>query len=42
MEASAIATVCELHGVPFLCVKDISNNELQGTTRLEFWVHFVF
>ncbi len=32
MEADAIATVAALHGVPFLTVKDISNNELQQAT----------
>jgi adenosylhomocysteine nucleosidase len=32
MEAAAIATVCALHAVPFLTIKDISNNELQRTT----------
>lgn len=29
MEAAAIAQVAAMHGVPFLAVKDISNNELQ-------------
>ena len=33
MEASAVATVCDLIGVPFLCVKDISNNELTANTN---------
>lgn len=32
MEAAAIATVSSLHGVPFLTIKDISNNELQQAT----------
>ena len=32
MEAAAIATVATLHGVPFLTIKDISNNELQQAT----------
>jgi adenosylhomocysteine nucleosidase len=32
MEAGAIATICHLHGVPFLTIKDISNNELQQVT----------
>jgi adenosylhomocysteine nucleosidase len=27
MEAAAIAQVCAIHGVPFLTIKDISNNE---------------
>jgi adenosylhomocysteine nucleosidase len=29
MEAAAIAQVAAIHGIPFLAVKDISNNELQ-------------
>lgn len=33
MEAAAIAQVCAKYGVPFLPVKDISNNELRATTR---------
>ena len=32
MEAGAIAGICHLHGVPFLTIKDISNNELQQAT----------
>lgn len=32
MEAAAIATISALHGVPFLTIKDISNNELQQAT----------
>jgi len=32
MEAGAIALVCASHDVPFLTVKDISNNELLKTT----------
>lgn len=32
MEAAAIATVCALHGVPFLTIKDISHNELVQAT----------
>jgi adenosylhomocysteine nucleosidase len=32
MEAAAIAQVCAKYGVPFLPVKDISNNELQEKT----------
>ncbi len=32
MEAAAIAEICALHDVPFLTVKDISNNELQQAT----------
>lgn len=34
MEAAAIAQVCEHFGVPFLTVKDISNNELAATSEL--------
>jgi adenosylhomocysteine nucleosidase len=33
MEAAAIGLVCASHGVPFLTVKDISNNELLRATR---------
>ena len=32
MEASRIAAVCASFGVPFLAVKDISNNELRADT----------
>jgi nucleoside phosphorylase len=32
MEAAAIATIAALHGVPYLTIKDISNNELQQAT----------
>jgi adenosylhomocysteine nucleosidase len=32
MEAAAIAQVAAIHGVPFLAVKDISNNELRVVT----------
>ena len=32
MEAAAIALICESHDVPFLAVKDISNNEMLQTT----------
>jgi adenosylhomocysteine nucleosidase len=32
MEAAAIAQVCAIFGVPFLAVKDISNNELLNAT----------
>jgi len=32
MEAAAIATIASLHGVPFITIKDISNNELQRAT----------
>src|SRR5262249_28519844 len=33
MEAAAIALVCASNGVPFLTIKDISNNELLRATR---------
>jgi adenosylhomocysteine nucleosidase len=33
MEAAAIGLVCASHGVPFLTIKDISNNELLRSTR---------
>jgi adenosylhomocysteine nucleosidase len=32
MEAAAIALICTSHDIPFLAVKDISNNELLQTT----------
>jgi adenosylhomocysteine nucleosidase len=32
MEAAAIGLVCAMHGVPFLSIKDISNNELLRAT----------
>jgi adenosylhomocysteine nucleosidase len=35
MEAAAIAQVCGRHGVPFLTVKDISNNEFHALTELQ-------
>jgi adenosylhomocysteine nucleosidase len=35
MEAAAIAHVCSRHGVPFLTVKDISNNEFHALSKLE-------
>jgi adenosylhomocysteine nucleosidase len=34
MEAAAIAQVAAIHGIPFLAVKDISNNELISFTDL--------
>jgi adenosylhomocysteine nucleosidase len=34
MEAAAIAQVAAIHGLPFLAVKDISNNELHAFTDL--------
>jgi nucleoside phosphorylase len=35
MEAAAIAQVCASHGVPFLAVKDVSNNELLKNAATE-------
>ena len=35
MEAAAIALTCASHDVPFLTVKDISNNELLAMTALD-------
>jgi adenosylhomocysteine nucleosidase len=35
MEAAAIAQVCGRHDVPFMTVKDISNNEFHALTDLE-------
>lgn len=35
MEAAAVAQTCAMFGVPFLAVKDISNNELQDATLFE-------
>lgn len=35
MEAAAIAHVCSRHDVPFLTVKDISNNEFHALTELQ-------
>lgn len=32
MEAAAVAQVAAIHGIPFLAVKDISNNELRETS----------
>jgi adenosylhomocysteine nucleosidase len=34
MEAAAIAQVCARHGVPFMTVKDVSNNEYHVLTKL--------
>ena len=34
MEAAAIAQVCARHGVPFLTIKDISNNEFHAASDL--------
>jgi adenosylhomocysteine nucleosidase len=35
MEAAAIAQICAIYGVPFLAIKDISNNELQAATSFD-------
>ena len=35
MEAAAIAQVCGRHGVPFMTVKDISNNEFHALAELQ-------
>lgn len=40
MEAAAIAQICALHGVPFLTIKDISNNEFMEATDLAEWGNF--
>ena len=37
MEAAAIAQICALHTVPFLTIKDISNNELLRTTDAAYF-----
>lgn len=34
MEAAAIAQVCTMYGVPFLAIKDISNNELKQKSEI--------
>jgi adenosylhomocysteine nucleosidase len=34
MEAAAIAQICVRHGVPFLAIKDISNNEFHAATDI--------
>lgn len=35
MEAAAIAQICAMHDVPFLTIKDISNNELRRATLFD-------
>lgn len=35
MEAAAINQVCHRHGVPFLTIKDITNNELLASSNLQ-------
>lgn len=34
MEAAAIAQVCHLHQIPFLTIKDLSNNEFHASTDI--------
>ena len=34
MEAAAIGQICAMHGVPFLPIKDISNNEFHAATDI--------
>ena len=34
MEAAAIAQVCALHAVPFLTIKDLSNNEFHAASDI--------
>ncbi len=34
MEAAAIAQICARHGVPFLAIKDVSNNEYHAVTDI--------
>ncbi len=40
MEAAAIAQVCTLHRVPFLTIKDISNNEFHAVSDLTAFADF--
>lgn len=40
MEAAAIAQVCTLHQVPFLTIKDISNNEFHAVSDLTAFADF--
>jgi adenosylhomocysteine nucleosidase len=35
MEAAAVGQICAMHGVPFLTVKDISNNEFHRASNLQ-------
>lgn len=35
MAAAAIHQICTLHGMPFLTIKDISNNELWASSDLQ-------
>jgi adenosylhomocysteine nucleosidase len=40
MEAAAIAQVCALHAIPFLTIKDISNNEYMQASDIEGFTDF--
>ena len=40
MESAATAQVCTLHGVPFVPLKDISNNEDHAATATEGFADF--
>ncbi len=40
MEAAAIAQVCALHQIPFLTIKDISNNEFHSVSDLAAFADF--
>ena len=40
MEAAAIAQICTLHRVPFLTIKDISNNEFHAASDLSTFADF--
>lgn len=40
MEAAAIAQICAAHGLPFLTIKDISNNEYHNASDLERFSDF--
>lgn len=36
MEAAAVAQVASMHGVPFITIKDISNNEFYESTNIQY------
>jgi adenosylhomocysteine nucleosidase len=40
MEAAAIAQVCALHAIPFLTIKDISNNEYMRASDIDGFTDF--
>jgi adenosylhomocysteine nucleosidase len=40
METASVAQVCALHGVPFLGIKDISNNEYHRASDIEGFADF--